>query len=100
MSKKFTYTKITGHYYCQHSDDWEQDGIDFDYEVQDKDLLPEVVKLVFNDYFGDIGFKEGDIKEGLAKMIEEQDLLDQLADNYEDTLKEIFQDDAMDWYNG
>lgn len=100
MSKKFTYTKITGHYYCQHSDDWEQDGIDFDYEVQDRDLLPEVVALVFKDYFGDIGFNEGDIKEGLAKMIEEQDLLDQLADNYEDTLKEIFKDEAMDWYNG
>lgn len=100
MSKKFTYTKITGHYYCQHSDDWEQDGIDFDYEVQDRDLLPEVVKLVFKDYFGEIDFNEGDIKEGLAKMIEEQDLLDQLADNYEDTLKEIFQDEAMDWYNG
>ena len=100
MSKKFTYTKITGHYYCQHSDDWEQDGIDFDYEVKDRDLLPEVVRLVFKDYFGDIGFNEGEIKEGLAKMIEEQDLLDQLADQYEDTLKEIFQDEAMDSYEG
>ena len=97
MSKKFTYTKFTGHYYCQHSDDWEKDGVDFDYEVDNDKLLPEVVDLVFNDYFGDCKDKET-VKTALRNLIEEHDLVETLADNYEDTLKEIFEDSAMEWY--
>ena len=99
MSKKFTYTKFTGHYYCQYSDEWEQDGIEFDYTVEDKDLLPEIVDLVFDDYFGGVDGDKNAIKEKLKKLIDEQDFLEQLVDSYEDTLKEIFKDEAMESYN-
>jgi hypothetical protein len=99
MSKKFTYTKITGHYYCKHSDDWEKYGVDFDYEVDNYKLLPKVVDLVFKDYFGECNEKEA-VKTALANFIDEHDLVETLADNYEDTLKEMFKDSAMEWYEG
>lgn len=97
MSKKFTYTKITGHYFCMASDDWEQDGVEFDYEVEDKELLPEIVDLVFEDYFEGVGDTKA-TKEAIKKMLNENDLVEVFADLYEDTLKEIFQDEALDAY--
>lgn len=104
MSKTFTYTKFTGHYYCQYSDEWEEDGVEFDYEVDDEDLLPAIVDLLVDDYFmDDNGVMRNEelrkaVKERLSKLIEENDLVEPLADQYEDTLKEIFQDKAMDSY--
>lgn len=105
MSKTFRYTKFTGHYYCQYSDEWEEDGVEFDYEVEDRDLLPVIVDLVFEDYFEsnelycDNEAVVKTIKENLAKMISESDLIGTFADQYEDTLKDIFQDEALDFYN-
>ena len=91
--KKFTYTKITGHYYCQYSDEWEEDGIEFDYEVEEDELLNVVVDLLYYEYF------EGKIqKEELKTFIEEFDLLDKIADGYEEQLKEIFEKEAFESY--
>lgn len=93
MSKTFSYTKITGHYYCQYSDEWEQDGVDFDFTVDDSQLLDAVVDMLYNEYF----FKESfAARESLKQMIEEQDLLETLVDGYEDKLKEHFEQDALD----
>ena len=104
MSKTFTYTKITGRYYLDYTDEWEEDGVDFEYEVDDDELLPEIVDLVFDDYFGDDKVvcdseeRTKDVKKRLKRLIEESDLIDIFADQYEDTLKEIFQDEAIDAY--
>ena len=105
MSKTFKYTKFTGHYYCQYSDEWEEDGIEFDYEVEDDELLPEIVDLVFEEYFGDDKAiceseeRANDVKERLMLLIEENDLIGAFADEYEETLKDIFEKEAMEWYN-
>ena len=105
MSIKFKYTKITGHYFCMASDEWEEDGVEFDYEVEDKDLLPVIVNLVFEDYFEsnelycDNEAVVKDIKENILTMIEENDLIEVFFERYEETLKEIFRDEAMEFYN-
>lgn len=105
MSKTFRYTKFTGHYYCMASDEWEEDGVEFDYQVEDKRLLPEIVDLLFDDYFSDdkafVQDKQRvkEFKENLKRLIDEKDLVGWFADYYEDTLKEIFQDEAIEWYN-
>lgn len=104
MSKTFRYTKFTKYHYCEFSDEWEEDGVEFDYEVEDRDLLREIVNLLFDDYFGDdkviceSGERTKEVKERLARLIEENDLIGAFADEYEDTLKEIFQEEAMEWY--
>jgi hypothetical protein len=103
--KTFTYTKITGHYYCHYSDDWEEYGVEFDYGVEDEELLPILVDLIVGDYFENTEIYENGeqvkefIEESLSRLIEENDLIGKLADSYEDTLKEIFYDEAMKHYN-
>ena len=105
MSKTFTYTKITGHYYCSYSNDWEQDGVEFDYEVSNSRLLPVLVDLMFEEYFGEeqkvAQNKEMEklMKAKLKEMIEGQDMVERLAENYEEMLKEVFQEEALEWYN-
>jgi hypothetical protein len=105
MSKTFTYTKTTGHYFCIASDEWEEDGVDFDYEVEDRHLLPKIVDLLFNDYFGDDKViceseeRTKEVKERLTRLVEESDLIGTFADQYEDTLKDIFETKALEMYN-
>lgn len=105
MSKTFKYTKFAKYHYCEFSDEWEEDGVEFDYEVEDRDLLPVIVNLVFDDYFeSNELYCENEkiahsIKENLSKMIEENDLIGTFADQYEETLKEIFKQEALDFYN-
>lgn len=105
MSKTFRYKKITGQYYLDYTDEWEEDGIEFDYEVEDNDLFPEIVDLVFEEYFGDdksiceTNEHKKAFKERLKKLIDENDLIGSFADQYEDTLKDMFESEAMEWYN-
>ena len=105
MSKTFRYTKFTGHYYCQYSDEWEEDGVEFDYEVSDEELLPEIVDLVFEDYFGEDSViceseeRTEAVKNKLRDIISDNYLIGQFADQYEDTLKEIFEREALEYYN-
>ena len=105
MSKKFRYTKFTKYHYCDFSDEWEEDGIEFDYEVEDRHLLPKIVDLLFDDYFGDDKAicdseeRTKEVKERLKRLVDESDLIGTFADQYEDTLKEIFEQEAMEFYN-
>ena len=85
---KFTYTKITGHYFCQSSDEWEEDGIEFTYEPTYQQLKQEVKELITRDY-----------GESSWSMIDELDLVECVAQFYEEELKDIFEQEAMEWYN-
>lgn len=94
MSKKFRYTKFTKYHYCEFSDEWEEDGVEFDYEVEDDRLLDVVVDLLYYEQF------EGKIeKEELIAFIKEFDLLDKIVDGYEDKLKDIFEKEAFENYD-
>ena len=105
MSKTFTYTKPTGHYYCQYSDDWEEYGVDFEYKVEDKELLDEIVPMIIDEYFGEEKDFYADenlwnsIKQKMKDLIYDNDLLDGLVERYEDTLKDIFYDEAIKSYS-
>lgn len=93
MSKKFTYTKFTKYHYCEFSDEWEQDGVEFEYEVENEDLAREIVKLLQND-----GYFENKETEELKRFILDFDLVELLAEQYEDSLKDIFQKEALEFY--
>lgn len=91
----FRYTKITNTYYLSDTDEWEEDGIEFDYDVDDEDLLNELVYLIKEDYFDG---NEEDIKKALKTLIKDLDLTNHLSDVYEDKLKDIFEQEALDSY--
>jgi hypothetical protein len=60
--------------------------------------------LVFEDYFEsnelycDNQEIVKSIKENLTKMIEESDLIETFADQYEEPLKDFFEEEAMEFY--
>jgi hypothetical protein len=96
MSKTFKYTKITSRYYLDYTDEWEEDGIEFDYEIDDYDLMNEIMPIIMREYFeGQDG-----LEEQIIEFIVHNDLVGFFADKYETELHDIFEKEAMDWYNG
>lgn len=104
MSKTFTYTKITEKVYLEGTDEYEEFGEDFEYEVDDEQLLDAVVDLVFDDYFRktelvDISNYGYEVRKGIRKFIEDDyDLFEKLVEDYEDRLKDYFEEEAMEDY--
>ena len=91
--KTFTYTKITGQYYLDYTDEWEEDGIEFDYDVEEDDLADAIVQLLQEDgYFENVEID--DLKEFILNF----GLVDKLADEYESELKEMFKKEAFENY--
>ena len=106
MSKTFRYTRVMSRAYDSYRDSYEDDGVEFDYYVSNDELLPVIVNILFEDYFEKnkqiAENKEliKSVKASIKEMVMVNDLLDIFVEAYEDDLKEIFRDDAMDWFNG
>lgn len=92
---KFIYTKFTKLHYCEFSDEWEEDGVDFDYEPDNDDLAEAIVDLLCNDYEL---LDEENTRNALKFMIEDLDLVEEFAKRYEDHLKDIFKKEAFEYY--
>lgn len=95
MSKTFKYTKITK--ICGD----EQFGEEFEYEVSEEELLEAVACLVFENYFKNTELclrcdYVGDVRKALKRFINDNDNLEDLVEDYEDELKEMFEDEAFD----
>lgn len=106
MSKTFRYTRVMSRTYDSYRDSYEDDGIEFDYEVSNDELLPVIVNILFEDYFeknkqiAENRELVRAVKASIKEMVTVNDLVDIFVEAYEDDLKEIFRDDAMDWFNG
>ena len=95
MSKTFTYTKQTVAHYLPETDEIEYDGIDFDYEVSDDDLLSAVCDFLYTDYFAECVENKEKAIDRLKALVSDNDLLDWLCDAYEESLKDHFADNAF-----
>lgn len=92
MSKTFTYTKITQHVYLESTDEYEEFGFEFDYEVDDEDLRHALADIISTEYFDD--YNKGYDK--VHKFIYDLDLVDTLVESYKDELRDYFEDEAFD----
>ena len=97
MEKTFKYFR------CTHAWADEVDGYDFEYTVDESDLLDAVVELIYEDYFynkeNDYCYEVGfitTVKKGIRKQIEQEDTLQDYVERYEDELKEYFEEEAME----
>lgn len=88
--KTFKYTKIIDRVYLKGSDEYEEVGADFDYEVNDDKLLGAVVELLIKED----RFSKGE-ENNLHNFIKEFDLLITLVEQYEEELKDMFEVEAM-----
>jgi hypothetical protein len=99
MSKTFTYT-ADGKMYCVDDRDiCMYDSIDFEYEVDDDKLLDDIVDLLYNEYFEDKLFASEEkckqFKKAFGNLISDFDFLDDLVDKYEDTIKDMHEEEAL-----
>lgn len=102
MSKTFTYEATVECEYNAIRDEYEFYSEEFDYEVDDCDLLDAVVGFIYEDYFMDTPLCANDkyelaVKKGLQEMIDNSDL-DYWVDCYEDALRTFFEEDALEYY--
>ena len=101
MEKTFKYYRTT-HCYSNEYESYDE-GYDFEYTVDESELLEAVVDLIYEDYFYD---KDNElcwnvdyvttVKKGIRSQINEEDSLADYVDHYEDDLKDYFEDEAME----
>lgn len=92
------YFRKTGEYIV--NGDWDGDeGYDFEYEPESQDLHDALVEIVTNYFYEDILKVFPELKEKLAKKVEEiidkHDLEDDLAEAFEEELTDWFEYDAQ-----
>lgn len=102
MDRVFTYTRITNQYYLDSTDEWEEDGEDFEYEPEYDDLVEQIAKIIYCVY----NFKDSidinkkyNIIDKIKEFIVDFDFVDILFDEYYDELKDIFKDEAFEQFN-
>lgn len=95
MSKVFTYSKIIGRVYLEGTDEYEEYDEEFEYEVDDDELLDAVADIVLGVYFNGCDVA---IKEGLKAFIEDNGNLAELVEAYEYELKDMFEKEAFEFY--
>lgn len=111
----FIYTKIT----CQHED--EQYGDDFEFQPSEEELTDKLCEVIYDIHFGRLreakafyeGYTEADktiksfavenmkltkkvVLDGIKEFLEENDLVEQLADRYYDELRYSFREQAFE----
>lgn len=101
MNKTFTYTIPVKRLYTPNLEDYEEETVDIRYEVDEEQLLDAVVDLVFEDYFMNTELVDKSnygyaVRQGLRKFIGYSDQLEQLVKDYEDRLKDYFEEDAIE----
>ena len=86
---------VTHDYYNRALDEYEDYGYDFEYEVDEKEVLPLIAVLFAKKYFKDEYKANPDkITEHLKDFIEDTEILDSIWDYFEDEVKDFFANDA------
>lgn len=114
MGKTFTYTRQCGpSYYSEQTDEDFCDEEDFDYEVDYEDVWAACAELTYNDFFLKHLMNISEIKENkelqkqmrkiiehcISMFISELDIQDQAEEYFDESLKDYFEEDAMDSWN-
>lgn len=105
--KTFTYVATTKTVYLEGTDEYEDFGEEFEYDVSYDDIKEALSELIYADYFSE--FEESKFEfnkslflsrttSGLKRFIEDYCDIDDLIDEYYDGLKDYFERDALDSY--
>ena len=98
--KTFTYTKQVGpSHYSESTDEEFCDGIDIEYSVSSNEIRQALTELIFDEFFKK-GLKDNPeiskvVYASLKEFITEIDIEDELTDIYEDSLKDYFEEEAL-----
>lgn len=87
----FDYTRVTDVVYLSGSDEYEEFGDGFQYEVDDERICKAVAKLASERYFGTDKYAWA-----IKIFIEDCEILEKVADFFYEELKELFEAEAME----
>lgn len=105
MSKTFNYCIEVGcSRYSEQTDEEFCDTVDYDYNVSNDEIEEALGVIIFNEEIGaniklDANQKKM-LKNNLSKFLKDNDLIDELSDIYEDSLKDYFEEKAIESYRG
>jgi hypothetical protein len=98
MGKVFTYTKLNSICFLEGSDEYEEVSDDFEYEVDSIDLRNALSEIIFNEYFKkfkDLNSYKKLILNAISRFIFDREIEEELIEQYEDELKDYFEEEAM-----
>ena len=91
-----TYTMPTSSGYLSSSDEYDDFGEDYDYDVSDDDLREALSELLYKTYFGTLPDNvSGAVKKAISRLILDNDLEDMLCEHFTDEIKDYFKDKAL-----
>lgn len=96
---KITITKGVKSIYLEKSDEWDSESENTTIELDRKKLLTALADILYDDYFRDNGAEMEDrteyalaVKKGIKSMIDDCDIVDDLAEICKVSLVEYFND--------
>lgn len=103
MSKTFKYYVTTKSEYSPEIDETVEETEDFEYEVDDEELLDAVTDFIYDDYFSNTDIADNceyvfAVKKGIKKLINDYDNLDEYVEEYDSELKNYFEAEAKEYY--
>lgn len=82
----------------------ERYSYDFDYEIEDERIDKALIEILVDYYFGDILVKYPELEKQFEKKVvdcmKELNARDRLVDAFEEELKEIFKEEALESEGG
>ena len=102
MGKVFNYIRTGETYFDAVTDEYVEQGIDFQYEVSWADVKDALVNIIFNRFFRplpEMMDKKENIKNckgAIIKFISDTDIEETLVETMEEDLKEYFEPDAFE----
>lgn len=97
----FTYSITVASGYCSATDEYDEEDISFEYEVDDERIENAIVDIIYNECFSSCGKQvNGNIRDFIDTYDLWDDLWDDFKDKFEDELYVYFEDEAkMRWKN-
>ncbi len=87
----FTYSITVASGYCSATDEYDEEDISFEYEVDEDRIEDAIVDIIYYKYFGNY---ENKVNKNIRDFIDTYDLWDNIKDKLEDDLYDYFEDEA------
>lgn len=87
----FTYSKTVAIGYCEATDEYDEEDVEFEYEVDEERIEEAIVNIVYNECFSEC---EDTVKKGIYDLINSYDLWDKFKEILEDELHDYFESEA------
>ena len=91
-----TYTMPTSSGYLSSSDEYDDFGEDYDYEISDDDLREALSELLYELYFLTLPDNvSASVKKAIGRLILDNDLEGKLCEQFADKIKDYFKNKAL-----